>query len=156
MASSNTRFLCCLGQALDVLFFAEDRHFFWVVTFKNPHRDGHKKQFQCPHGLELLRGLISSHSSRMHSFNALMGLSCYANTQKYTKQSEEFQCPLGLIPHFYKLIPVFIISQLIACQCPLGLIPHFYGDIIDIPFAQVAPCQCPLGLIPHFYNIWQS
>ena len=30
-----------------------------------------------------------------------MGLSCYANTQKYTKQSEEFQCPLGLILHFY-------------------------------------------------------
>ena len=71
-------------------------------------------QFQYPHGLELLRGLISSHSSRMHSFNALMGLSCYANTQKYTKQSEEFQCPLGLIPHFYMELVYILI---ILCIC---------------------------------------
>ena len=93
-------------------------------------------QFQYPHGLELLRGLISSHSSRMHSFNALMGLSCYANTQKYTKQSEEFQCPLGLIPHFYFADFVFpeISTQCVNALSGLYLIstvplqkPRFYA-----------------------------
>ena len=67
----------------------------------------------------------------MHSFNALMGLSCYANTQKYTKQSEEFQCPLGLIPHFYGVRDVIGEEQeKDMCQCPLGLIPHFYAVTI--------------------------
>ena len=85
-------------------------------------------QFQYPHGLELLRGLISSHSSRMHSFNALMGLSCYANTQKYTKQSEEFQCPLGLIPHFYFADFVFpeISTQCVNALSGLYLISTIY------------------------------
>ena len=63
------------------------------------------------------------------------------------------QCPLGLIPHFYKegtetytyerdtsvnaLSGLYLISTercspiyklvIHTCQCPLGLIPHFYG-----------------------------
>ena len=37
------------------------------------------------------------------------------------------------------------------CQCPLGLIPHFYKDD-GRPFPKwMIECQCPLGLIPHFY-----
>ena len=42
-------------------------------------------------------------------------------------------------------------EECLLCQCPLGLIPHFYKiDVIDIDLANML-CQCPLGLIPHFY-----
>ena len=133
-------------------------------------------QFQYPHGLELLRGLISSHSSRMHSFNALMGLSCYANTQKYTKQSEEFQCPLGLIPHFYKAeendheidILVSMPSRAYTSFLPINTLYRYLIDfcvnalsglylistmMIMMSIGEsIIMCQCPLGLIPHFYR----
>ena len=65
----------------------------------------------------------------------------------------------------------------ILCQCPLGLIPHFYKSTLggrsfckqvsmpsraytsflrSVTFdrgASTSICQCPLGLIPHFYAI---
>ena len=37
------------------------------------------------------------------------------------------------------------------CQCPLGLIPHFY-KVIGLSEKDINMCQCPLGLIPHFYS----
>ena len=39
----------------------------------------------------------------------------------------------------------------LLCQCPLGLIPHFYRPSIPSPSRLILVCQCPLGLIPHFY-----
>ena len=65
-----------------------------------------------------------------------------------------------------------------SCQCPLGLIPHFYRRALLYPWSQNHTgvnalsglylistqwkilrililkfwCQCPLGLIPHFYG----
>ena len=36
------------------------------------------------------------------SFNALSGLSCYLCHAAYFCKGWEFQCPLGLIPHFYE------------------------------------------------------
>ena len=61
-------------------------------------------QFQCPHGLELLLGMIAR----------IIGTIL-------------FQCPLGLIPHFYDVNDLvnFVLNDK-ECQCPLGLIPHFY------------------------------
>ena len=38
----------------------------------------------------------------------------------------ECQCPLGLIPHFYRVMKLELIMTTVRCQCPLGLIPHFY------------------------------
>ena len=39
-------------------------------------------------------------------------------------------------------------------QCPLGLIPHFYRvDVIKSMYFPDIECQCPLGLIPHFYKL---
>ena len=61
--------------------------------------------FQCPHGLELLQQAKNGDSV-----------------------DEQFQCPLGLIPHFYCIIASNVLEQTIWCQCPLGLIPHFYLD----------------------------
>ena len=83
---------------------------------------------QCPLGLKLLRG--NGHKN---------------------KKSRRFQCPLGLIPHFYcksnyghdqayagfnALSGLYLISTFnwvksftsweVLFQCPLGLIPHFY------------------------------
>ena len=39
------------------------------------------------------------------------------------------------------------------CQCPLGLIPHFYKGSSRHQIIWHLLCQCPLGLIPHFYYI---
>ena len=63
------------------------------------------------------------------------------------------QCPLGLIPHFYRLWKLFKHDRSYwVCQCPLGLIPHFYEPAMKIElFIPRIKCQCPLGLIPHFY-----
>ena len=38
------------------------------------------------------------------------------------------------------------------CQCPLGLIPHFYRQYLSLFKQNKNTCQCPLGLIPHFYG----
>ena len=62
------------------------------------------------------------------------------------------QCPLGLIPHFYRLWKLFKHDRSYwVCQCPLGLIPHFYIESKEGDSITVSVCQCPLGLIPHFY-----
>ena len=43
-------------------------------SLTNPHRDWHKKQFQCPLGLELLHAHLSRLLFVHESFNALSGL----------------------------------------------------------------------------------
>ena len=43
-------------------------------------------------------------------------------------------------------------SGRLLCQCPLGLIPHFYRLGEGENTGSTLPCQCPLGLIPHFYH----
>ena len=85
------------------------------------------------------------------------------------------QCPLGLLPHFYKKL-VAMKGVFDECQCPLGLLPHFY-EVVK-PKRRLSKlcvnalsgcylistwvmnsmliilrelCQCPLGLLPHFY-----
>ena len=89
------------------------------------------------------------------------------------------QCPLGLIPHFYRMVRhplwrnkssvnalsgLYLISTrqwrlkwnslVDACQCPLGLIPHFYISMVRVYDHETSRlCQCPLGLIPHFYIV---
>ena len=89
-----------------------------------------------------------------YGFNALSGL-YLISTKDYQTHSIcilKFQCPLGLIPHFYTKEDLYEITPGLKFQCPLGLIPHFYF-LID--FASYRPrnlFQCPLGLIPHFYG----
>ena len=130
--------LFCRGQALDVQVFH-------ALTKYNV--------FQCPLGLELLRGWLVASVAIVR-----------------------FQCPLGLIHHFYpdKKLSVFVVTE--VCQCPLGLIHHFYNAqeiladcirYVSMPsraYTSFLPgisssirekrrmCQCPLGLIPHFYG----
>ena len=56
--------------------------------------------FQCPHGLELLLIMDGMPVQRIR-FNALSGLSCYFMIWLSAEMKTLFQCPLGLIPHFY-------------------------------------------------------
>ena len=65
-----------------------------------------------------------------------------------TKSGILFQCPHGL-----ELLPFrwLVASRIRLFQCPLGLIPHFYAEEIGDVENVIAGCQCPLGLIPHFY-----
>ncbi len=86
-------------------------------SLTNPHRDWHKKQFQCPHGLELLLSLhpatfkavtfqcplglelllkIIVNGGDIVRFNALSGLSCYFMIWLSAEMKTLFQCPLGL------------------------------------------------------------
>ena len=63
-----------------------------------------------------------------------------------------FQCPLGLIPHFYRDVDSSdAIEKMLMFQCPLGLIPHFYQNGWELTITKMRKFQCPLGLIPHFY-----
>ena len=104
-------------------------------------------------------------------------ISTYNNCEKYQYHNPVCQCPLGLIPHFYKVSRLTSQRGRFMCQCPLGLIPHFYPetgeDVYDeddlcvnalsglylistlkeyLNRGWTSMCQCPLGLIPHFYS----
>ena len=48
-------------------------------------------------------------------------------------------------------VPIAFQRAVLKCQCPLGLIPHFYKNISEDASLSKIRCQCPLGLIPHFY-----
>ena len=37
------------------------------------------------------------------------------------------------------------------CQCPLGLVPHCYRLACQEETTFIS-CQCPLGLVPHCYH----
>ena len=72
---------------------------------------------------------------------------------KKTTEKLLCQCPLGLLPHFYRrTMCVLRIFPSEMCQCPLGLLPHFYiTHSSDSLMIARKKCQCPLGLLPHFY-----
>ena len=96
----------------------------WVVTPKKG-APVLVRLFQCPLGLELLR-LVQLIYSWENCFNALSGLSCYKRFHLLLCEPMKFQCPLGLIPHFYRWKGGKGTCKQFVCQCPLGLIPHFY------------------------------
>ena len=53
------------------------------------------------------------------------------------------QCPLGLIPHFYRGLRQSFPDKGEGCQCPLGLIPHFYDNPVDIALMQYFAVSMP-------------
>ena len=66
----------------------------WVVTVKHSDLEG-ENMFQCPHGLELLR-YTRNQNSNNKSVNALMGLSCYNDSNIDNDEWNVCQCPHGL------------------------------------------------------------
>ena len=71
-------------------------------SLTNPHRDWHKKQFQCPHGLELLLIMDGMPVQRIR-FNALSGLSCYDMVRKLNAAISKVSMPsrayTSFLPH---------------------------------------------------------
>ena len=96
-------------------------------SLTNPHRDWHKKQFQCPHGLELLP--LKMLSARfVNSFNALSGLYLISTNYRawiYYIYNSSFNALSGLYLISTKDYQTHSIC-ILKFQCPLGLIPHFY------------------------------
>ena len=92
------------------------------------------------------------HLIKSGGFNALSGLyliSTFWRVQRFTHHLCRFQCPLGLIPHFYW---DEICRKILICskfQCPLGL-KLLRGN--GHKNKKSRRFQCPLGLIPHFYQ----
>ena len=112
---------------------------------------------------------------KKEGFNALMSLSCYTCVCLGAVMWYVFQCPLGLIPHFY-MIAEWVTIHMLCVSMPsraytsfllshLMLRPTVSGGVNALSglylistavlmtalIAAVA-CQCPLGLIPHFYS----
>ena len=62
------------------------------------------------------------------------------------------QCPLGLIPHFYKTRMAILAVVASGVSMPSRADTSFLQIMQAEPsVAMVQGCQCPLGLIPHFY-----
>ena len=70
---------------------------------------------------------------------------CYFSNSMY-------QCPFGLVLHFYKQLSPEKQSCISLYQCPFGLVLHFYRILFHMLTPQVLLYQCPLGLKLHFYN----
>ena len=127
-------------------------------SLTNPHRDWHKKQFQCPHGLELLLSLhpatfkavtfqcplglelllkIIVNGGDIVRFNALSGLSCYPTFQAVATLVGSFNALSGLSCYGLEMHHIFGGT---AFQCPLGLelLPHrtllvTNGEVVSMP-----------------------
>ena len=97
------------------------------------------RAFQCPLGLELLR-LVQLIYSWENCFNALSGLSCYKRFHLLLCEPMKFQCPLGLIPHFYRItflmrypsawkvsMPSRAYTSFLPKQRGVRIIPHFFS-----------------------------
>ena len=64
-----------------------------------------------------------------------------------------FQCPLGLIPHFYKVYTKPYTTYYGGVSMPSRADISFLLALSSYRRdARVSRCQCPLGLISHFYN----
>ena len=89
---------------------------------------------QCPLGLKLLRG--NGHKN---------------------KKSRRFQCPLGLIPHFYQDRRMDTdLGHHHLFQCPLGLIPHFYRTHVYIQETKYSGVSMPSRTYTSFLPYWEK
>ena len=113
-------------------------------SLTNPHRDWHKKQFQCPHGLELLLSLHPA-TFKAVTFQCPHGLELLLSLHPATFKAVTFQCPLGL-----ELLLKIIVNggDIVRFNALSGL--SCYASFLDLAF-KPAKFQCPLGLeLLHF------
>ena len=66
--------------------------------------------------------------------------------------SNKFQCPLGLIPHFYKCDASLNFTIDDDVSMPSRAYTSFLHDKYGMQVKGKHLFQCPLGLIPHFYG----
>ena len=90
---------------------------------------------------------------RLLCINALSGWCSISTAINVVKKivSEVYQCPFGLVLHFYKSIRMKLLQKEFAYQCPFGLVLHFYSKIAFEIYG-LAKYQCPFGLVLHFYG----
>ena len=63
-----------------------------------------------------------------------------------------YQCPFGLVLHFYDGQRVRRSSSRFSYQCPFGLVLHFYEREVKNGGKNSKKYQCPFGLVLHFYS----
>ena len=104
----------------------------WVVTRDSTCCCANRWSFNALSGLYLISTSITfmNPHMRISCVNALSGLYLISTVQKKKEESlwRLCQCPLGLIPHFYRWKGGKGTCKQFVCQCPLGLIPHFYNS----------------------------
>ena len=93
---------------------------------KHTHLTSLRQAFQCPHGLELLRLEPIQRAYSKASFNALSGLSCYCDIYVCIWHKKCFNALSGLYLISTGMIKSSPLLNFLF-QCPLGLIPHFYS-----------------------------
>ena len=121
-------------------------------SLTNPHRDWHKKQFQCPHGLELLRLLHKTRISFLKEFqcphglelllimdgmpvqrirfNALSGLSCYDMVRKLNAAISKVSMPSRAYTSFLLIIELGYITYITLVSMPSRAYTSFLQRII--------------------------
>ena len=62
------------------------------------------------------------------------------------------QCPLGLVPHFYKESICFTYLVMTRVSMPSRASTSFLQMTQVYNVVRRLECQCPLGLVPHFYD----
>ena len=111
MASSNTRFLCCRGQALDVLSCYTS---LWRIISDTAKVSMPSRAWVVTINEQvLLRKINVSMPSR--AYTSFLQVICDDANDSCKR---EFQCPLGLIPHFYCWIPVWLHRKRTAVSMP--------------------------------------
>ena len=147
----------------------------WVVTY-NGRNAGAAYSFQCPIGLELLRHGTQAQCCDKQGFNALSGLylisteensvisvaygyvsmpsRAYTSFLRGTETRErtsvsKFQCPLGLIPHFYKRKMYLNVRSISFVSMP----SRAYTSFLRYPFKNLGFMRFPE---PIFAGIYQN
>ena len=147
----------------------------WVVTY-NGRNAGAAYSFQCPLGLELLRHGTQAQCCDKQGFNALSGLYLIStnyrawiyyiynssfnalsglyliSTKDYQTHSIcilKFQCPLGLIPHFYQIM--YLVVGLLRSW--VSMPSRAYTSFLRYPFKNLGFMRFPE---PVFAGIYQN
>ena len=97
--------------------------------------------------------LLCTCPTKWWSVNALSGLYLISTRQMFGRMSRSLscQCPLGLIPHFYKDVHRRFRRSRLCVNALSGLYLTSTVRLDCEAYAKYVACQCPLGLIPHFY-----
>ena len=148
----------------------------WVVTIGTTHLFM-GELFQCPLGLELLQEIplvvvrtdevsmpsraytsflpdyiSDAISLGLKGFNALSGLYLISTGLHFwcdIPRLERFQCPLGLIPHFYRSKGGFVLSPISSVSMP----SRAYTSFLRYPFKNLGFMRFPE---PVFAGIYQN
>ena len=165
MASSNTRFLCCRGQALDVLscytslwrIISDTAKVSmpsraWVVTARIPNILNFSWYFLCiPAIYRCILAHLPIFFNQLSKFLRCESPSTFLGTCLSHHSFIILLITHGLIPHFYCFNSVKDMEVVNSCVNALSGLYLISTAVVKRLQAKGIMCQCPLGLIPHFY-----